>query len=471
MKRALILLLTSALAAAAGWIAGRPPEVNSGRTIGTRHRGSRTHLDRPAWAAQMANIRAVPGEGAEVAWLQWAFTIPDADVPAAIAMLNPRADFIALRALYARWVTIDAASAWASFRSSDIPGSVTHFEIRELSEARETGLPGMSLSYSPRSLIASRMLAAWASKDPAVAKAFAAKITGGTRADREGIPADGWAFLEIEKLAGKTAPNKDEAQCAEAAAKALSLPPGNSEAVRDATREWLDKNPAAACAWLRALPAAERLKVDVAGISYAFQGASGSDRVQILTAAASANFADSELEGTLRSMIEPGRSSLSLNHTPATLAATGMKEWMREDPAAARAWLAQQPDSSLTTVLTGIAAGQLARTDPAAALQMLNEAGGDQSYAVRAFVQGWTESDARAATAWAGKIEDAPLRDEALQTAASALSVMDPMLAAEAAGGISDAVVRQRVITRLTAGLSWNPSFQSALTARFLSPP
>lgn len=473
MKRPLFLLLTAALGAAAGWLTGAPPQATAPRIPGAQPRSHPGLAHRPAWAAQMAAVRAVPGEGAEVAWLQWAFTIPDAEVPAAIAMLNPRADFTALRCLYARWATLDPDSAWLALRSSGIPDNVTHSGILDLTEARGTGLPGMTRSYSPRSLIASRMLASWAAKDPTAAKAFAVKLTSGTPADRQGIPADGWTSNEVNRLTGKGAHSQDPAHYPEAAAKALALPPGekSADAIEDATRTWLYKDPAAACAWLRSLPPDELSKVNVAGISYAFRSAAGSDKVQTLASAAYHSATDSEITATLRAMIEPVRSHYFQNDSPTYHAATGMKEWMTESPAAARAWLATQPESDLTAMLTGIAAGQLTRTDPAAALAMLNAAGGDQSCAVRAFVNGWTESDARAAAAWAAKIEDPPLRDEALQTAAFALVTQDPALAAQVAARISNAGAREQMSERFSNLLSWNPAAAEAVSARFPEPP
>lgn len=474
MNKPALHLLIAAAAAAAGWFTGAPAEASTWRSSIRRNAASARAAGwgeaRPAWVKQLAAVRAVPGAGAEAAWVKWAFAIPDAEIPAAIVMLNPRSDFHALRYLYARWVKLDPAAAWASFRKAGIPANNVHFYLPDGTRRSGSGLSQSSMSDNPQSLIATRMLVSWDSVDAAAAKAYAARLKDRGSPEARDVPPDSWLKWELEKMFGGKPDAESTASIAEAATKALALPDPASrgKAIETAARTWLEKDSAAACAWLRSLPDEDRKTLRFEQFSGgAMRGAPAADRALTLAPMLQARGVSSE--NIEQVVAQPDALYHDFSGDPQGIHHTNqaVKDWMREDPAAARAWLAAQPEGDLTALLTGTAAGQLVRTDAAGALAMLNPTGGDQALAVRTFLNGWLETDARAAVAWAGKIEDATLRDASLATAARSISKDDPSLALETARDISDAGLRAGIYKAVASQLSWNPAALQSLKDRY----
>jgi hypothetical protein len=148
-------------------------------------------------------------------------------------------------------------------------------------------------------------------------------------------------------------------------------------------------------------------------------------------------------------------------------ASAAVREWTLADPAAAQKWLSSLPENDLKPALTGAAASALAATDTKAALALINEAGGEQQFAVKGLMAGWVETDARAALDWAGKIEDAFLRDACREIAAASLAASDPALAIETARSITDPAIRGKIHAAVRQNLSWNPAALSDIQARF----
>ena len=461
--------MIAAAAAGLGWLAGASPE----RGVRGPSRGQAARRMAPLridaqtlWEKQIAGVRRVPGARAETAWIKWCFAIPDADVPAAIAKLNPCSDFHALRCLYARWARLDPDAAWASFRQSSIPHSVHHFHYDE--SQTFSFLRNAAVNASPRSLIASRMLASMESSDPAAAKAFAARLLVSGSDEARGVPMSGLLADEVNRLVGNPAASDDPGTSpAQSAAAAAARPdgPARSEALELAAQRWLQQDPSAACAWLQQLPPRDRKSLGSGNVEQMLSQVSPADRTRTLQA-----FHDGREDGAVAATVD-GKVDLHniLRGEPGLVAAASRAavDWTRENPGAAMEWLATLRDGSLKASLTGAVAGAVARTDVNTAIGLLNDTGGDQSLAVGAFMRSWLESDARAALEWAESIDDASLRDIARSTAGVQLADADPVLALEIARTVTDSEQRQCIVRSAQFSLVWNPAALRDLKQRF----
>jgi hypothetical protein len=224
--------------------------------------------------------------------------------------------------------------------------------------------------------------------------------------------------------------------------------------------KWLESDPAAACAWIRQLSAGDRNQVATV---WEIHGASPQDQATTLTMFLNEQpLTKKQLERSFSDSSEMLWSSGTLK-----TASAAVRDWMLTDPAAARKWLASLPENDLKPALTGAAAGALAATDAKAALALVNQAGSEQQFAVKGLMAGWVETDARAALDWAGKIEDAFLRDACREIAAASLAASDPALAIETARSITDPAIRGKIHAAVRQNLSWNPAALSDIQARF----
>lgn len=468
MNRKLAHVVVAIAAAAGGWFCGAsaPHELSTPVTGRSVVVAAAKLSGRPAaaWAAQLPDVRAVPGASSETEWIKWAMAIPDADIPAAISRLNTKTDFHALRYLYARWTKLNPAAAWASFRRSDIPAEVRHFFMPDLGESR--GMAGGKLQTNPRQLIAARMLASWLTVDSAAARAYAAKLADKSSPEAKDVPIHSYHLKEAlgEGLKQNTASPE---QLAATATEALTRESGRERTneIASALQKWMAADTAAAGAWLRSLSREDRREL----WRYSFRG-----NLRSVPAA--------ERTATHLAMLEAqGMTSQSLaasqNPAQGTYAryqwqnlhdtSEALRDWITQDTAAARQWLAAQPDSDLKSLLAGEAAAALGRTDVNAAIALLNQTGGDQQFALRAFVNGWAERDARACLQWAGKIPDAATRESCMESAALSLAASDPAMALSTAGNLNDAAARQKVFTAVRQSLSWNPAALEKMKAQF----
>ena len=465
MNRVLLHFLIAGAAAAGGWYAGSS-EAPAASTEAMPGRGTSASVKSTgravsAWTAQLPAVRAVPGAASETAWIKWAMSIPETDIPAAIARLNPKTDFHALRYLYARWTKLDPAAAWASFRRSDIPIEVKHFY--QSGSGRTGGLDSSTLVENPRQLIATRMLASWMTVDPAAARAFGKRLADKTGPEAKDVAVNSYYLDEALGVA----PGEVSIPPQEMAAAAAAQAPGNerSSAIAEAARKWMDTDPVAACEWLRSLPQEDRSELNsysvLGNVDAAPPAVRTATRMSLLEARAltAADIASSQN----LSRDSPFYQWDSLYDTSASV-----RDWITKDAAAARQWLTAQPDSDLKSLLTGEAAAALVRTDVNAAIALLNgTTGGDQAFALRAFTNGWMESDARACIQWAGKIPDAEARDTCLGSAALSLTVSDPALALTTARTRMDKTARHNVFTAVRQSLSWNPAALEQVQAQF----
>lgn len=463
-------MIVAAAAAAGGWYFGSVP-VQAEHSSGTRRiplqAAARKMSGRTAaaWQMQLPAVRAVPGATSEIAWIKWAFAIPDADIPAAIARLNTKSDLHALRCLYSRWVKLDPQKAWASFRKSGIPVRVTHFY---LSEREDGGFPYSSMQTDPRSLIAARMLASWKSVDPAAAKAFAAKLAVSGSQEAKEMPVTSYEMKSIMGDSTEAAGAKQTpAALADAAAQTLTLtqPEARRTKLTSAVREWLEKDTAAACHWIQQLPPEDRKLLGFDYLRWSMRDAPAATRAETLTVM----LQDRTLSAEDFARVVGARVyyEFSGDRQGVYNAAEAVREWAAQDPAAARKFVESMPDNDLKAVLAGEAAGTLVRTDVNAAVALLNQTGGDQVLALKGLMRGWMQSDVHAGLAWAGKIEDTAVRDACRETAATAIAASDPALALETARTITDAAIRQRIHAAVRNSLSWNPAALEQMQSRF----
>ena len=145
------------------------------------------------------------------------------------------------------------------------------------------------------------------------------------------------------------------------------------------------------------------------------------------------------------------------------------RQWSSDAPAAARAWLATQPDNDLTATLTGAVAAGLVEKDPAAAIRMVNEMPGDQSLAVNQVLDAWIASDAAAAMDWVRRIDDPATRNAGLEKAALHMANVDAAMALETANSLPDEASRQFIYDVVKNGAQWNPAALASLQERFPS--
>lgn len=473
MNQPLLHLLTACAAAGLGWLAGSsssdaPAPAPTPRISSDKAGPILRPAARSSWEAQIASVRHVPGAQAESAWIKWCFAIPDADVPAAIAKLNPYSDFHALRCLYARWARLDPAAAWASFRKSAIPDKVSHFYLHEDDERRERGLVQSSFGTSPRALIASRILASIASQDPAAARALATKLRTPGSEDAKDVPVSSYLHIEVDRLLATQDPAaSDAAPPSHAAADAAALTDVSmrGEALEKAALNWLQSDPAAACAWLQQLSLRDLGAFELVNLEWGLNHATPADRTRTL-------FALLEARGVTAEEIQragsDGRTGFPMgNNDSVANAGKAVLAWAKQDAAAARNWLTALPGGNLQAMLAGTIAGELVRTDVNAGIALLNQTGGDQDLAVCALMRSWMEADARAALAWAAKIDDAALRDTSRSTAAQQIAATDPALALETARTLTDPALRSAIFKQVRQSLSWNPAALRELAAKF----
>jgi len=457
MKRLVIPGVIVLAAAAAGWFMGTQSAPDNspareGRTLTTRDKVPRGSGVVSAWARRLDSVRKTPATRADEAWAKWAFSVPDAEVPDAIARLDPYADFTALRCLYARWAGFDARAARASFKESKIPRRVRNFS-RGMSDVPSPGLINGTMGSYPRGSVATAMLHSMAAQDAEGVKALAQRIAVTGSPESKEFP-DVWHLQPF--LGEETKDAETVAEAAANAAKAAALredAPGRHEELRTAVKDWVQKDGAAAGAWLRQLPVNELAKFSPEDILRAFRQGPATDAAMTAAALLEARRAEGR---------ENGRSGEDLRLTVELF-----RDWAGGDMAAAKQYLEKVGDSDLKATLTGAVAGELVRTDINAALKMLEEVEGDTVKAIVPMMHTWMKNDARAALAWAARIEDAELREKVTGDAASSLAIVDADAALQLAGGITDATVRRQIYKEVRSLMWWNPAGLRALQEQY----
>lgn len=481
MKKSLPRIVILLAAAGLGWLAGAflitpgerarsdsaPAQSGAEAGFGQKARAGPARDPAQRMAAELAIVRAVPGASSETAWVQWAMGIADADIPAVVARLNPLTDLHALRYLYARWTKLEPQAAWASFCQSKIPKSSNHFYLPTENSGPGSGLNSSSLSESPRSLIAVRMLVSWKELDPAGAKALFAKLQDPKSPEATALGVSTASLGNVmENTTPEVAWTSDE--CAGKAAEAQALPESihRTQTLFALMRQWQRADLRAALEWSKQLPefdrkALEIIRAEAAVTSLPFEERAAFLRSDIEAMGAPQNTGDFDPQdntedGPYARLRPSGQEAESM-----------IRDWAAQNPAAMMLWLNSLPEGKAKSNLTATAAVALVGKDQQAAVSLLNSMEGDQQQALRTFMSGWAASDAAASLAWAEKIPDATTRDNCLATAAASLAGSDPELALKSAQGITDEDLRRRIFDNVENQLSWNPAALADLRRRF----
>ena len=111
------------------------------------------------------------------------------------------------------------------------------------------------------------------------------------------------------------------------------------------------------------------------------------------------------------------------------------RDWARNFPAEALAWLKNAPDGKQRLTIAEIACSYLAQTNPAAAVTLAEKCLGEGTNSVAQYLldnmtQQWASQDMQAATTWALAKPDGEQRDRLLQRVAVAQSSANPAEAA-----------------------------------------
>ena len=112
------------------------------------------------------------------------------------------------------------------------------------------------------------------------------------------------------------------------------------------------------------------------------------------------------------------------------------REWARNFPADALAWVKNAPDGNQRVAIAEIVCPQLAQTNPAAAVTLAENCLGSGTnnvaqYLLDNMAQQWAAQDMQAANAWATSKQPGEQRDRLLQRIAVAESKADPFQAAQ----------------------------------------
>lgn len=417
---------------------------------------------RPAapWKSQLSAVRGAPASRSETAWVKWACAVPDADIPAAVASLNPLSDFHGLRVLFSRWVPLNPVAAWKAFDALPIPAeNLTWYGDHD--EDTLT-ISGGSLHSSPRALILGRMLHSWHRKDPAAALDYAKKQKSGMLAKGDN------GFYITEFIKEKTSPAPAGGILPDSAAEvaaAFNLPASDTKqkTLLTTLEKWAGQDADAAARWLIALPQEERRSLKLGLTADAVFGKSSPAlKSEILASGLRITGISQEIITAFLRIKkgEEGRYSEDYNtHYQLRKNVEALNQWVGKDPAAAQSWLAAQPEDALKSFLSGELAGTLSRTSPSAAIALLKDLPDEQlPTAVVGLTAGWMQKDAAACAAWVAKIDDPATREACQQTMARSIMGSDPALALRLSTRIIDDTVRWEIQNTITQGLSWNPA-------------
>lgn len=470
MKSLMPYAAAAVAAAVAGWFAGGnssgliSPEVavvaGDKETIGVTQRNIATE----EWMAALPAVRTVPGSASETAWIQWAMAISDADIPAAVASLNPLSDFKVLGFLYSRWVKLDPQAAWAAFRQSTIPADATNFFLPNIGED-EDAFVSYRLTSHPRDNIVEMMLHAWMATDSAACLAFVKQLEDYHSAVSKEVGAQYYILERIKASNSGDGQAEARSSLAEAAKQAAAHRGGRvvSDEFCGALLKWLKHDTRAACLWMKELPPETRKELDFNDLEYYMELTPAKLRMETTMAL---------LEGRERlsdqNMMDVSRELEDLqgpgiDERGIFLAAKSIREWAGEDSVAARAYVNALPEGNLRTLLTGQLAGELVKTDANAAIALVNQVEGEQRYALAGLVNGWVQQDSAACLAWLGKINDPEFTNTSYATVAERLSTAQPTVAVETALKITDPAMRRNSLEQIKRNLNWNPALVNRL--------
>ncbi len=452
MKRTMHFLLP-ALALCAGWWVGSGASMPAATGAAIGPAGNHpTQANSPSLSSlktmlsQLPALRSRPGNGHETEWVKWCLQIPDEDVPEAISQLDPSRDYHALRILYSRWAKMDFTSAWASFLKSPIPTQDFHFFLSALSDSHNGfGLGHRQLSEQPRSEIARCMLSSLKSVDPARAQ----QVIDSLQQDPSGRSQSGLQSYTVSwlKKGGDEGGVEDYAAALQQATGAKA-----SEKFDD----WIRKDASAALDWFRKLPPEKQATFDYHLLAWRLPLMPSADAMHFIFCTQAKELQDNSniMEAAIGSADyykdNSGQAHLDAAHT--------MRQWAVTDPQAALAYVQKLPANDLQSMLLGQVAGQLAMTDSAQAIDLINQHPGNQSLSMKGLVTGWASEQPAACWEWLNKISDAETLDSCLGIAVQAWGRTEPEFAVKALGEIKDPDTIKGALDNIEKRLAWNPA-------------
>jgi hypothetical protein len=446
----LIHILLPMLAICGGWWAGQSAPVSM---ASTKAEGGNSNLHTQEVAeksplvqsmlSRIPALRSRPGNGHEIEWVKWCLQIPDTDVAQTISHLDPSRDFHALRILYSRWAKLDFTTAWAAFLKSPIPTHDLHFYLS--TNTPFNGLSSSRLHENPKDLIAMRMLASLKSVDSARAKQVIASFVHDSSAAAQS------GLLSYNIASFKNGGDQDAT--VDYAARAQQAT--GTEASQNLS-SWLMKDPSAAMDWFRNLSPEKQATFDYSHISWQITNMPGADALKFLQSTQAKALLDP-------SKIEVAAEASSYEHdrgygnnTPQVEAATAIRKWASADPKAALAYVQQLPANDLQSMLLGQLAGQLAATDSAQAIALINEHPGNQTLGMKGLVSGWAQQQPTECWEWLNKISDPETLDSCVGTAVKQWSQTEPALAVKALSKVKDPATVKKTLDSIVQRLFWN---------------
>ncbi len=455
MKPVFLHTLMPVLAACGGWwlgaysftgASGSAPAALSPSTARATAASSDTPASALAWKARLAsipNVRRLTGTDHEIAWVKWSLQIPDAQVPQAIAALDPRRDFHALRMLYSRWAKLDFPSAWGSLLQSSIPVKDLSFYLPN----DESGLSSSRLHTRPKDLIALRMIASLKASNPGQAKEFLDAFLKDSKAiEQSGL--EGYNLSSLKK--------GEEQKAQEDPAVALQGATGP-----DADRRlsyWLSSDPTAAAAWFKSLPPDKQASFSFSNLSWPVSKMKGSEGLPLLLSLQGKDF---QISKRLQNVAESSTNAYEHDRTygndlPLNAAAHAMRKWAVEDPQAALAYVQKMPANELQSMLLGQLAGQLTATDSTQAIAMINQHPDEHSLAFKGLVTGYAQQHPAECLQWLSQISDPATYQAGLSSAVRQWSKTEPALAVEALTKMQDRTKISQTLSEIKLQLHWN---------------
>ncbi len=433
MKSLILYGLTALCCGLLGYGLGRPDQNRSTTRapLPTPQTGSRPLPESAAWMEQLRQVYQAPASRSREAWLKWAFAVPDADLPAAVARLNPQADFPALKILLTRWVRLDPSAAWKVFHEMPLP-PYSAFGGKE---------PWPASTQSVRPTIAAAMLQAWFSQDPAAARGYAKELKK-HKFMGSNHPSDPLDWKLEELLRPGPRPDSPEGWIMALEASAATPDPYDTEKVM---ASWVQEDPDAVCRWMLSKPRAPGFStIPMFGRSHpALQS-------ELLARYVRGSWVPTEeIPKALQSSRGEYYRELHLGQFSRALA-----QWAAMDQPAALAWLAAQPDDAIKPFLAGQIAGVVSQLSPQDAFRLVQDLPEqDMPTAIIGLTNGWMKQDVDACMAWVSKIEDPSLRAIGQVNVARHVLTSDPALALRLSARIADEKPRRQIQERIVSQL------------------
>jgi hypothetical protein len=422
------------------------------------------------WQNTLSQQRAMPLSTAERSWVLWVDQVPENEIETAIRALDPNYDLIPLRLLFSRWAKRDGPAALACFKSLHFPQTM-HFA------QESTGGLGSTSSFAeyPSRSVLDDLLRAWATTDPQATAAYAQELVKDSNINKNQLSEISFAAAELAKWkpAAESAatPPTDFVAAAAALSEQKSVKQQASGA-RALLQKWVGSDPAAALQWWSTVAPEVKQRFGTDWMEWPLEMAPAASALPVMMEHLLRS--NSDLTDSISAMSKLGMNSFELNRhdqmgNNRLLQWTSyrLREWLAEAPESAVAWVDQQRNPQLKSYLVGQIGDQWTQqgkaTEAIKLVQALPDT--DMPTALRGLMQGWANTDAKAATQWLQKIEDPICRDECLATVIKQSGKSDPQWGLELALKISDPAIAKATIGSVTQWINHPKTVQSLIEA------